>query len=168
MHSANKRIRFIQYFFIICFVSISIYLLYFYFFQSKYVYSNSYNKRLRNDNNTVIRGDIIDRNGSLLVYSKVHKENVKRIYKYNRYFSHIIGYSSKEISSSGIEALYSSELNTANTIETIKSKIEGNRIKGNTLKLTIDKELQIYSSELLKGKKGAIIAINPIDGQFLL
>lgn len=167
MHDINKRIIYIRCFFIFCFLSIGIYILYFNFFQAKYIYSNSYNKRLRKEDTNIIRGSIIDRNNQILVESKIYKENVNRIYKYGKHFSHIIGYSTKSIGSTGIEALYNTELNTTGTVETIKSKAAGNRIKGNTVKLTIDKELQVYSSELFKNKKGAIVALNPKTGEVL-
>ena len=52
-------------------------------------------------------------------------------------------------------------------MDTIKSKALGNKIKGNTIKLTVDKDLQIYASELLKGKKGSIVALNPRTGEIL-
>lgn len=167
MTDMNKRIKLMQYFFVFCFLSISIYIMYFNFFQAKYIYSNSYNKRLRKEDTNIIRGDITDRNDNILVHSQMHKDNINRIYKYSRHFSHLIGYSAKSIGSTGIEALYNTELNTAGTVETIKSKAIGNRIKGNTVKLTVDKELQIYASELLKNKKGAIVALNPKTGEIL-
>lgn len=167
MYDMNKRIKFIQYFFIFCFLSISVYILYFNFFQAKYIYSNSYNKRLRKENTSIIRGDITDRSNQILVHSQMQKGNINRIYKYGRHFSHLIGYSVKSIGSTGIEALYNNELNTASTVDTIKSKALGNKIKGNTIKLTVDKDLQIYASELLKGKKGSIVALNPRTGEIL-
>lgn len=167
MYNMNKRIKFIQYFFIFCFLSISVYILYFNFFQAKYIYSNSYNKRLRKENTSIIRGDITDRSNQILVHSQMQKGNINRIYKYGRHFSHLIGYSVKSIGSTGIEALYNNELNTASTVDTIKSKALGNKIKGNTIKLTVDKDLQIYASELLKGKKGSIVALNPRTGEIL-
>lgn len=167
MYDINKRIKFIQYFFIFCFVSVSVYIMHFNFSQARYIYSNSYNKRLRKEDISILRGDIIDRNNEILAQSQIYKGNVNRNYKFGKHFSHLIGYSEKTIGSTGIEALYSTELNTAGTIETIKSKIAGNKIKGNTIKLTADKELQIYSSELLKGKKGSVVVLNPRTGEIL-
>ncbi|MDD2480910.1 MAG: penicillin-binding transpeptidase domain-containing protein [Lutispora sp.] len=167
MNDSAKRQKLIKWFFIISFIGIGIYLLVFNFFQSKYISSNSYNKRLRNENADIIRGDIRDRNGVILASSKVYKNTIQRNYAYGRHFSHVIGYSGKALGSTGIEALYNQELSSANTIETIKSKAKGERIKGNTVKLTLDKILQTYSSELLKGKKGAIVALNPKTGEIL-
>ncbi|MEA4960265.1 peptidoglycan D,D-transpeptidase FtsI family protein [Lutispora sp.] len=167
MNDYIKRQNLVKWFFIIFFVGIVGYLLVFNFFQSKYIYSNSYNKRLRKENSDIIRGDIQDRNGVVLTSSKIHKNAIQRNYAYGRSFSHIIGYSAKALGSTGIEALYDQELSSANAIETLKGKAKGEKIKGNAVKLTLDKTLQVYSSDLLKGKKGAIAALNPKTGEIL-
>lgn len=167
MNDYIKRQNLVKCFFIIFFIGIVGYLLFFNFFQSKYIYSNSYNKRLRKENSDIIRGDIQDRSGVVLASSKIHKNTMQRNYAYGRSFSHIIGYSAKALGSTGIEALYNQELASANAIETLKGKAKGEKIKGNTVKLTLDKTLQVYSSDLLKGKKGAIAALNPKTGEIL-
>lgn len=167
MINSTKKLNFIKWLFIVSFAGIGVYLLIFNFFQAKYIYSNAYNKRLRNESTDIIRGDIQDRNGIVLVSSKVTKKGIQRNYAYGRNFSHIIGYSVKELGSTGIEALYNQELNSANIIETIKGKANDKKIKGNTVKLTLDKTLQLYASDLLKGKKGSIVALNPKTGELL-
>jgi len=135
--------------------------------QAKYVYSNSYNKRLRSDNQNIIRGNIIDRNDTVLVSSKVNKDGISRIYEYGRHFSHVIGYHSQKVGSTGIEAFFDKELSSANMVDIIKNKIDNKQIKGNTIKLTLDKNLQVYASEILANKKGSLVAINPKTGEIL-
>lgn len=167
MDNLHKKTKLIKWLFTASFLSICLYLLVFNFMQAKYVYSNSYNKRLRNDNHNIIRGDIRDRNDTILVSSKVNRNGVNRIYEYGRHFSHVIGYHSQKVGSTGIEAFFDKELSSANMVDIIKNKIDNKQIKGNTIKLTLDKDLQIYASEILGSKKGSLVALNPKTGEIL-
>lgn len=167
MSKLSKRLNFIKWFFILSFLSIVVYLVIFNFFQAKYIYSNSYNKRLRNENTYIIRGDIQDRHGTVLASNKITNDSSKRDYKYSRHFSHVVGYHSKQLGSTGIEALYDKELSSAKIIDTLKGKVNGEEVKGNTVKLTLDKTLQVYASELLGNKKGSLVALNPKTGEIL-
>src|SRR5690606_17958573 len=119
------------------------------------------------DNHNIIRGDIRDRNDTILVSSKVNRNGVNRIYEYGRHFSHVIGYHSQKVGSTGIEAFFDKELSSANMVDIIKNKIDNKQIKGNTIKLTLDKNLQVYASEILANKKGSLVAINPKTGEIL-
>ncbi|SHJ10597.1 peptidoglycan D,D-transpeptidase FtsI family protein [Lutispora thermophila] len=167
MNKLSKKLNIIKCFFIVSFLGIAIYLIIFNFFEAKYIYSNSYNKRLRNENTYIVRGDIQDRNDIILATSKISNNSIKRDYIYSRHFSHVIGYHSKQIGSTGIEALYDKELSSAKILDTIKGIINGKEIKGNTVKLTLDKTLQVYASELLGNRKGSIVALNPKTGEIL-
>ncbi len=167
MSNLPKKINYIKWFFIIAFLGIGIYLLVFNFFQAKYIYSNSYNKRLRIQNTDIVRGDILDRNDTVLASSKVKNGNSNRVYEFGRHFSHIIGYHSQQLGSTGIEALYDKELTSSHIVNIIKSKINNEPIKGNTVKLTLDKTIQVYASELLGSKKGSLVALNPKTGEVL-
>ncbi|NLM43412.1 MAG: penicillin-binding protein A, partial [Clostridiales bacterium] len=167
MNSLHKKLKLIKWFFTAAFLSISLYLLIFNFAQAKYVYSNSYNKRLRNNNQNIIRGDIRDRNDTILVSSKINNNGVNRKYEYGRHFSHVIGYHSQKIGSTGIEAFFDKVLSSANIINIIRNKIDNKHVKGNTIKLTIDKNLQVFASELLDNKKGSLVALNPKTGEIL-
>jgi len=149
-------------------VSLVIYLSYFEIFQASKVEVHSYNKRQWLDEESVIRGSIIDRSGNLLAYSEKEKENQVRYYKYGSLYSHIIGYSYKEYGKSGLESSYNKLLIGAgefNPIRVIKESITGPREKGNNLILSIDHELQQYAEKQLKGHKGAIVVLNPRNGE---
>jgi len=66
-------------------------------------------------------------------------------------YSQVIGYSSKVYGKSQIEAAY-------NNYPTRK---------GNNLYLTIDHKLQALGGELLNGRKGAVVAMDPKTGKNL-
>ena len=58
-------------------VSLVIYLSYFEIFQASKIEVHSYNKRQWLDEESVVRGSIIDRSGKLLAYSEKEKESQK-------------------------------------------------------------------------------------------
>jgi peptidoglycan glycosyltransferase len=164
----KNRIKLIKYVYFSLFALICLYILYFNVFESRVISSNSYNRRLRESSENVIRGSIQDKNGEALVKSAKYKSSVKRKYVYPRYFSHVIGYSSKNLGSSGLEALYNKELmSSSDTMENLRSKINDYYIKGNNVKLTLDRSLQAYASEQLRGKKGSIVVLRPDTGEIL-
>lgn len=165
MDKENKRIIIVLISFCLVFVSLIGYLSYFQVFKANRIKENSYNKRLWINEENTLRGSILDRNGKILVYSD--KESNKRFYKYGNLYSHVIGYSYREYGKTGLELYYNNALlnideNTA--INEIKNLVIKNNI-GNDIRLTIDHSLQEKSRNLLKGKKGSIITMNPKTGE---
>lgn len=164
----KNRVNIIKYAYLSLFALICLYLVYFSLFEARTIASNSYNRRLREADENIIRGSIEDRKGEVLAKSTKFKSGIKRKYVYPRSFSHIIGYSSKNYGSSGLEAFYNKELMTSNdTIESIKSKINDYYINGNNIRLTLDRALQVYASEQLGSKKGSIVVLRPDTGEIL-
>lgn len=166
--SLKNRADLIKKTFMILFGLISLYLVYFNLFEARVISSNSYNRRLRESGGNIIRGSIEDRAGEVLAKSTRYKSGIKRQYAYPRSFSHIIGYSSSNYGSSGLEAFYNKELmSSSDTIESLRSKINDYHINGNNIRLTLDRSLQVYASEQLKGKRGAIVVLRPETGEIL-
>lgn len=164
----KNRVNIIKYAYLLLFGLVCLYLIYFSLFEARVISSNSYNRRLRESSENVIRGSILDKNGEVIVKSTKYKSGVKRKYLYPRSFSHIIGYSSKNLGSSGLEAFYNKELmTTSDTIEALRSKINNYDITGNSIKLTLDRALQVYASEQLGSKKGSIVVLRPDTGEIL-
>lgn len=164
----KSRINTIKYVFLALFALICLYLVYFNLFEARVISSNSYNRRLRESKENIIRGSIEDRRGEVLVKSTRYKSGVKRKYVYPRSFSHIIGYSSKNYGSSGLEAFYNKELtSSSDTMEALRSKINDYYINGNNIRLTLDRELQVYASEQLGSKRGSIVVLRPDTGEIL-
>ncbi|HAE92821.1 MAG TPA: penicillin-binding protein A, partial [Tissierella sp.] len=136
-------------------------------FEAEAIKNNSYNKRLWINEESILRGSIYDRNGKTLAYSEKIDDTYKRYYIYGRLYSHIIGYSYREYGKSGLELQYNNTLLNINenaAINEIKN-IVAPTTEGNSIKLTIDHELQAKARTLLKGKKGSIVAMNPSTGE---
>src|SRR5699024_2469987 len=149
------------------FVSLIVYLSYFQVFKAEGIKNNPYNKRLWINEENVERGSILDRNDRVLVYSEKKEDSNKRYYKYGRLYSHVIGYSYREYGKDGLELQYNNELldiSDSTALNEIKNLVLPSSI-GNNLKLTIDHGLQEKSSQLLQGKKGAIVVMNTSSGE---
>ena len=149
------------------FVVLIVYLSLFQIFKAEKVANNSYNKRLWINEEKILRGSIIDRNGKILAYSEKDGEVYKRFYNYGNLYSHIIGYSYREYGKVGLELQYNNlllNISENTTLNELKNIVIPNT-EGNTLKLSIDHHLQEYTREQLKGKKGAIVAMNPSTGE---
>ncbi|NLY85092.1 MAG: penicillin-binding protein A [Tissierellia bacterium] len=151
----------------LAFLSLIVYISYFQVFKASAIKKNSYNKRLWINEEAILRGSFLDRNGKTLVYSEKKDETYVRHYLYGRLYSHIIGYSYREYGKSGLELQYNNSLlNTSENaaINELKNLVSPTT-EGNNIKLTIDHDLQSKARELLRGKKGSIVAMNPNNGE---
>jgi len=169
MNSERKRIITILIALCLGFVFLIGYLSYFQMFRAQAVRDNSYNKRLWINEDNILRGSIADRDGEVLVYSESIGGEAQRIYRYDNLYSHVIGYSLRDYGKSGLERKYNSYLVNANENTAINELI--NLINptgvGNNLSLTIDHDIQTRTRELMSGKKGSAIAIDPNTGEIL-
>lgn len=166
----NKRIILSLIFMSILFLSLLAYLTYFEFVLKDNAVVNSYNQRLNDYEESIIRGSIYDREGTVLAYSEGEGPGQIRVYPYNNTYSQIIGYSSKTYGKTLLEAKYNSQLlglNELKVIMDIKNEVTGQSPKGDDLYLTIDHDLQQLGEDLLKGKSGAIVALKPNTGEVL-
>ena len=84
----------ITYLFVALFLALILYFVYFEAIKSETFINSSYNKRQDLFAKTVVRGEILDRNGTVLAETKVDAfGNETRNYPYGRTFSHVVGYS---------------------------------------------------------------------------
>jgi peptidoglycan glycosyltransferase len=167
MNQQSKRMIVVLVSICLMFVSLIVYISYFQIFKADKIKNNSYNKRLWINEESILRGSIIDRNGKILAYSEKQDNLYKRHYNYGSLYSHIIGYSYREYGKTGLELQYNNALlniNENTAINEIKNIVAPSS-EGNTLKLTIDHGLQEKARALLKGKKGSIVAMNPKTGE---
>lgn len=168
---SNRKIVHIIVLISVLFLSIIIYLTYIQIFRAEEIAQNPYNKRQWAIEDRVIRGSIYDRNGIVLTETKTLGDSaVKRLYNYDRLYSHIIGYSSRQYGKAGIESYYNSELLSLtgdNTVAKIRETVTGQPVKGHSLILTLDHDLQKKAEQLLRGKMGSVVAMNPKTGGIL-
>ena len=122
--------------------------------------------------------------------------SVGRNYPYNDNFTHILGYVSEasvndiinndiikqrnvpglRVGKTGLEKSLENELIGTNSIQRYEVNAYGKRInqidfeqgeKGKTIKLSVDSEIQKYTSELLKGKAGSISVMDIYTGEII-
>jgi len=166
----NKRIIHLIIFSSCLFLGMIVYLTYFQLFIGDKIVDNPYNKRQWAREDNTLRGFIYDRNGVELATTDVVEDTPVRIYPFEKMYSHVIGYSSKQYGKYGIENYYNDTLmamNDGTTVARIKEQITGEMIRGNHLVLTIDHEIQKNAERLLRGKRGSIVAIDPSTGEVL-
>jgi peptidoglycan glycosyltransferase len=168
---SNRKIVHIIILMSVLFLSIIIYLTYIQIFRAEVTAQNPYNKRQWAVEDKTVRGTIYDRNGIVLAETKVSGDGtMKRLYNYDELYSHTIGYSSRQYGKTGIEFYYNSDLLALtgdNTVAKIRETVTGQPIKGHSLTLTLDHNLQRKAEQLLKGKIGSIVAMNPKTGEVL-
>ena len=168
---SNRKVVHIIILMSILFLSIIIYLTYIQIFRADAIAQNPFNKRQWAVEDKTIRGSIYDRNGIILAETKVLGDGtMKRLYNYDGLYSHIIGYSSRQYGKTGVEFYYNGELLALtgdNTVAKIKETVTGQPIKGHSLTLTLDHNLQRKAEQLLRGKMGSIVAMNPKTGEVL-
>ena len=151
------------------FISLIVYLSYFQMFKSEKILLSTFNKRNWIGEEKILRGSILDRNGEMLAYSEKQGDSQIRNYPKDELYAHLIGYSYREYGKAGLESSYNKELldlRESNPIEELKEILKSGKEQfGNDLTLTIDNKLQKKAYDLLKGKKGSIVMMNPTTGE---
>ncbi len=164
----NKRI--IKAMSIVCslFLIVIIYLTYFTFFEAKDIVNSSYNQRIWEKEEKVLRGKIYDRKGFVLAESKKTESGQKRVYPYKGLYTHSVGYNSRVFGKTNIELNFNDYLLKT---ESILNALKNNDSKekdfsvGANLNLTLDHEMTKLASSLMKNSNGSVIALNPITGE---
>ncbi|MBF8983289.1 penicillin-binding protein A [Lutibacter sp. B2] len=167
MDTTAKRIVKVLILFCILLGSLVLYLSYFEIFVVAKIQDNPYNKRQWMREEYVLRGSILDRNEKVLASSIKQDKQQIRNYPFKNLYSHVIGYSFKEYGKTAIEKNYNNQLlGIGNSpLTKVKDKIMGSDNMGNNVVLTIDHTLQKNADELLRGKKGSIVLMNPKTGE---
>ncbi|TYQ16529.1 UNVERIFIED_CONTAM: peptidoglycan glycosyltransferase [Acetivibrio alkalicellulosi] len=146
------------------------YLTYIQIFRSKKLMSNVYNRRNYEIEERTIRGEIFDRKGVLLAHSEKKGSLYERVYPYGALYSHVIGYNSRIYGKSLLESTYNNHLLRTDRYSQVFGMVDrwSDREKyGNSIYITLDHQLQNLGGDLLKDKKGAIVAIDPKTGEVL-
>ena len=160
----NKKIIHVMIVVSALFLSLITFLLYLNLFKTEEHAQNPYNPRQWAEEKNVKRGDIYDINGVVLATSEFEKEGVQtRIYPEGNLYSHIIGYSSRVYGKSNLEMEYNSELLGKNDFSISFDNVK----QGSSLNLTIDNKIQKYAKEQMRGRHGAVVAINPSTGAII-
>lgn len=164
----NKRIIIVMMSVCSLFLITVIYLTYFMLFQAKDIANSTFNQRIWEKEEKVLRGEIVDRTGIVLAESEETEKGQKRNYPYNELYAHTIGYSNRTYGKTGIELKYNSYLlKTESVLDTIKRK--DTKIKslqnGAKIELTLDHEMTKLAASQMRGANGSVVAINPKTGE---
>lgn len=116
-----------------------------------------------------LRGWMLDRNGklesSLAYYSVDAKGNLKRSYSLEREMAHLLGL---ERGTPGLErTLFQLRADPMPEAWEVLTTIKPADAENKDVRLTIDRDLQAYAARQLDGKKGAIVVLNPQNGDIL-
>ena len=130
----------------------------------------------RNPNNTkgdaqeayVIRGTIYSSDGEVLAGTNVADDNTEtRVYPWRNVFAHVVGYTVN--GKSGLEAIYNNDLMTSNASiqDQVGSEKNNEKLRGDSLVLTLDSRLQQAAYNALGAYKGAVVVMEPSTGKIL-
>lgn len=130
------------------------------------------NARLFEDEARIIRGDILDRNGQILVTS-VRRENsffVDRQYLHPEMNS-ALGYSSLRYGVGGVEAAYNAILRGDDLPESFLERVTREFLhrpqRGSDIRLTLDLGIQRTVTQAIQGHQGAAVVMSAEDGAIL-
>ena len=145
-------------------------------------------KNLSNEELAIIEANLFNLPGAGTQYRP------RRNYIYGSFAAHIIGYlgeiSGEELKSGkfpnintgdsigkyGVEGIWQNRLNGTRGGEQVEVDADGRKLRtisrkppvpGYSIRLTIDKDLQLLAERELNGKEGAIVALDPNNGQVL-
>ena len=135
-------------------------------------------KSMSNNNHTIARaqenqrGVISTNDGTVLAESVYDEESdtYKRNYPAGDLASQIVGYSSVQYGTSGLERTYNDVLEGTRVHSSwsdVIAELSGEGTRGNDIRLTINSELQQAAQDALEGYDGACVVLDPKTGAVL-
>ncbi|MFC1732109.1 peptidoglycan D,D-transpeptidase FtsI family protein [candidate division KSB1 bacterium] len=123
------------------------------------------------------KGGIFDRSGlperALAQSMSTRSGDFRRHYPFGEASGHLVGYSTRTRGRTGIEAVFMPVLTgvSSGRIENWPAHfvhlISSPKPRGKNVILTVDSRLQDAAQQLLQGKRGSVIALNPDNGEIL-
>jgi len=127
---------------------------------------------------SIKRGKIYASDGRTVLATNVSEKRAGRTLYFRRYptgpiFSDVVGYSTQTRNRTGIELSYNDYLTGSNAnldsvVRSALDKLKGTTVTGNDLVLTIRPAAQALALRLLRGKCGAVVALDPSTGRVLV
>jgi peptidoglycan glycosyltransferase len=153
----------------VCFVIYAGYLICLVIIQGPVLSNHGANPRPWIIESRVVRGGIYARNGEKIVESVVDGDKIDRIYHYPQQYAHLTGYHSRRLGKTGLENAYDQELLgiKGSSKRNLEARWGIKRTEGDNIYLTIDHDLQMKAWELLSPYKGAVVALDPRNGEIL-
>ncbi|MDD4569624.1 MAG: penicillin-binding transpeptidase domain-containing protein, partial [Tepidanaerobacteraceae bacterium] len=170
MDKLHRNIKLIFAIFCVLFISLILYLTYFTTVERERLIKSSYNRRLWEQEEKVMRGTIYDTKGRPLAETGMEEGTKKRLYNGGKAVGNVVGYSDKTLGRAGLESVYNGELlgiSETDPVTLLRQKILGVSEHGSDLHLTIDLDLQKAAYDMFWGRKGALVALEPQTGKIL-
>ncbi|HEX2272042.1 MAG TPA: penicillin-binding transpeptidase domain-containing protein [Pyrinomonadaceae bacterium] len=172
-HSTNRGLRALRWLFVLLSIGLFSFHIYWANYASeqneKFQQLSYKDLRVRRLSESTLRGWVLDRSGRLdqpLAYYKRNASGeIRREYPLDKALSHLFG---SDRGDPGLErALFGAESGALpEALELVRGQAV--EFRGNQdVRLTIDRTLQQTAVDLLKGKHGAIVVINPQNGEVL-
>lgn len=164
----NTPIRLVTCLFTGLFVCLIAYIAYFLIIDRENVINNSYNARLDQFADRIVRGNIVSSDGTVLAQTDVNENgNERRYYPYGARFAHVLGYSTK--GKAGIESFSNYYLLSShiNPLERAFNEIREVKSPGDNVVTTLDLTLQQTAYDALGDRSGAVVALEPDTGKIL-
>ncbi len=164
----NKRIITVMVTVLTLFLVLVCYLTYFTIFKAPDIVNSSYNQRVWEKEEKILRGKIYDRTGTVLAESKENGNRQERIYPFGSLYAHTIGYNNRTYGKTNIELYFNDYLlKTQSVIDIIKSEStkKDSFSKGANISLTLDHSMTKLAAELMGNDNGSVVALNPVTGE---
>ncbi len=130
--------------------------------------ANAYNARQDQLAKSVIRGDVVASDGTILATTNVGADGSEsRSYPFGSMYSHAVGYATQGKMGVELTANYYLLTSDANIIERTTNTLKDEKNYGNTVVTTLDPNLQAAAYNALGYGRGAVIAIEPSTGKIL-
>lgn len=118
------------------------------------------------------RGLIVTRDGLVLARSDPDPDeptSFVRSYPEGAVFAPVVGYTSLLAGNAGLERAFADELRSRRdfTISDLITATFGGDLRPRSLQITIDPTLQKLAFQLMEGRRGAVVAIDPMTGELL-
>ena len=165
----NRGLRQVALGFAACFILLSLGLVYWQVIAAEALQKNPANQRLVRLEERVLRGGIFDRNGEVLAQTITESGKKIRIYPQGEMLEPLLGYATLQHGSAGLEGSLADwllGLKNPTLGQAAAHFLELSR-RGDDVILTIDTAVQQAAYEALKGKTGAIVALDPKTGEVL-
>jgi penicillin-binding protein A len=165
----RKNVAVILFIFIFLFVSLMGYMGYALSRYGSRWFVNPYNPRLQNEKKNVIAGDILDCKGIKLASTNADGDRVYGPDKATRKaMSHVVG-DNYGLTSTGMETLMAGKLLgfESSAYSRLTQQISGEKIRGDSIQLTVDSALQSFIASKVGSRKGAVVLLNYKTGEIL-
>jgi len=151
------------------FIFLSMGLVYWQVVNADTMLDNPANRRAVYLEKRITRGGIYDRSGVVLAQTQTNGSTKVRVYPQGEMFEPLLGYTNVQYGSSGLEATQAGTLlgmNDTSVLRKIQNAFDLEH-RGDDLILTLDSRLQEAAYRELKGKTGAVVALDPRNGDVL-